>query len=93
MLLIGLQNEFIVQLDQLDSAGFLATQDDVAVLSQRDRSRQVLKLENSLDGFEAFSKFWVLCLRRRLGQLIDVDSCRNCGRHQVCHRTLTEGDV
>lgn len=51
MLLIGLENKLVVQLDQLDSSGFLTTQDDVTILTQRDCGCQVFKFEDSLDGF------------------------------------------
>ena len=54
MLLVGLQDELVVQLNQLDAAGLLTAEDDVAVLAKGDRSRDILELKDSLNGLDSF---------------------------------------
>lgn len=54
VLLVGLQDELVVQLDQLDAAGLLPTEDDVAVLAKGDGSGDILELKDSLHGLDSF---------------------------------------
>ena len=54
MLLVGLKYELVVQLNQLDAAGLLTAEDDVAVLAKGDRSRDILELKDSLHGLDSF---------------------------------------
>jgi len=54
VLLIGLQDKLVVQLDQLDAAGLLPTEDDVAVLAKGDGSGDILELKDSLHGLDSF---------------------------------------
>ena len=54
VLLVGLQDKLVVQLDQLDAAGLLPAEDDVAVLAKGDRSGDILELKDSLHGLDSF---------------------------------------
>ena len=57
MLLIGLQDELIAQLNYLNAACLLTTQDYVAVLTHLDGRNYILELEYLLDGFQRISLF------------------------------------
>ena len=57
MLLIGLQDEFIAQLNDLNAACLLSTQDYVAVLTHLDGCHYILELEYLLDGFQRIRLF------------------------------------
>jgi hypothetical protein len=72
VLLIGLQDELVVQLDQLDAAGLLPAEDDVAVLAKGDRSGDILELKDSLHGLDSFRELGVV-LGTWLRKLEDVD--------------------
>ena len=54
MLLVGLKDELVVQLNQLDSAGLLTAEDDIAILAKGDRSGNILELKDSLHGLDSF---------------------------------------
>ena len=54
MLLVGLKYELVVQLNQLDAAGHLTAEDDVAVLAKGDRSGDILELKDSLHWLDSF---------------------------------------
>ena len=54
VLLVGLKNELVVQLNQLDAAGLLTAEDDIAVLAKGDRSGDILKLKDSLHRLDSF---------------------------------------
>jgi hypothetical protein len=54
VLFVGLQDELVVQLNQLDAAGLLTAEDDVAVLAKGDRSGYILEFKDSLQGLDSF---------------------------------------
>lgn len=54
MLLVGLKDELVVQLYQLDAAGLLTAEDDIAVLAKRDCSGDILEFKDSLHWLDSF---------------------------------------
>jgi hypothetical protein len=54
VILVGLKDELVVQLNQLDAAGLLTAEDDVAILAKGDRSGDIFELKDSLHGLDSF---------------------------------------
>ena len=81
MFLVGLENKFIVELDELYAASFLAGEYDVTVLAEGHRSRHVLEFEDPLHWFKSLAALLIILFTsRRLSKLVDVYSRRDCGR-------------
>jgi hypothetical protein len=89
MLLIGLQDELIAQLNDLNAACLLTTQDYVAVLTHLDSRHYILELEYLLDGFQRIHLF----IMRWSTDSVDFHPGRDsCGKY-IRFLPLAEGQI